>query len=157
MIDESMIFSKACKYFPDGDRGLSPYTRLHGFTHQDIESSLHKANRETLCGILVEGQDGLANLEEIVEVKGIDLIYLGLFDICQSLGLPGQVNHPDVLFEVDRCQKLIQSNSIAAGSMSTDINYINKLLEKNYQFIAYLNDSAALRAYFDTELSKINK
>ena len=149
--------SNACKYFPDGKRGLSPYTRLHGYKHENIDASLKKTNKETLCGILVEGKEGLANLEEIVKVKGLDLIYLGLFDICQSLGLPGQVNHPDVLFEVDRCQKLIGSKGIAAGSMSTDINYINKLLEKNYQFIAYLNDSAALRAYFDTELSKINK
>ena len=37
--DDAEKISKACKYFPDGDRGLSPYTRLHGFTHQDIESS----------------------------------------------------------------------------------------------------------------------
>ena len=148
--------SNACKYFPEGNRGLSPYTRLHSYKHEGIEDSLIQANEQTMCGILVEGKDGLANLEEIVKVKGIDLIYLGLFDICQSLGLPGQVNHPDVLFEVERCQKLIRSNGIAAGSMSTDINYINQLLEKKYQFIAYLNDGAAIKAYFDAELSKIN-
>ena len=140
--------AKACKYFPEGTRGLSPYTRVHDFTHEGIDKSLENANQETLVGILVEGKEGLANLETIVKVEGIDLIYLGLFDICQSVGLPGQLNHPDVLAEVNRCQEIIESNGIAPGSMATDINYIKMLKEKKYQFIAYLNDAAALKQFF---------
>jgi len=54
---------------------------VHDFTHEGIDKSLQQANQKTLVGILVEGKDGLANLEEIVQVDGIDLIYLGLFDI----------------------------------------------------------------------------
>jgi 4-hydroxy-2-oxoheptanedioate aldolase len=148
--------AKACKYFPEGNRGLSPYTRVHNFTHEGIDESLQKANQETLCGILVEGKDGLEKLDDIVQVDGIDLIYLGLFDICQSVGLPGQVSHPDVLAEVERCQKIIKSNGIAPGAMSTDIDYIKMLKEKKYQFIAYLNDAAGLKRHFDDVLSKIN-
>ena len=146
--------AKACKYFPEGNRGLSPYTRIHDFTHEGIDESLKKANQETLCGILVEGKEGLANLEDIVQVDGIDLIYLGLFDICQSVGLPGQVNHPDVLAEVERCQKIISSNGIAPGSMATDLDYVKMLKEKKYQFIAYLNDAAGLREFFRSSLSE---
>ena len=148
--------AKACKYFPDGIRGLSPYTRVHDFTHEGISESLQKANQETLIGILVEGKEGLANLEDIIQVKNIDLIYLGLFDICQSVGLPGQVNHPDVLAEVERCQNIIKSNGIAPGSMSTDIDYIKMLKQKKYQFIAYLNDAAGLKKHFDDILSNLD-
>ncbi len=45
-----------------------------------------------------------------MQVEGIVLIILDLFDICQSVGLPGQVNHSDVLSKVKRCQKIIESN-----------------------------------------------
>jgi len=145
-----------CKYYPEGNRGLSPYTRLHNFTHEDIQDSLQNENRETLVGILVEGKDGLSNLEDIVKVKGIDLIYLGLFDICQSVGLPGQLDHPKVLSEIKRCAELIQSNGIAAGSMSTSVEYINMLKELDYKFIAYLNDAAAMKFHFDTIYSEID-
>ena len=145
--------SKSCKYFPKGNRGLSPYTRIHDYSHDNIDKSLERANDQILCGILVEGQEGLADLENIVKVEGIDIIYLGLFDICQSVGLPGQITHPDVLSELDRCNKLITSNSIYPGCMSTDINYIKMLIEKNYQFIAYLNDAAALKKHFQEILS----
>ena len=148
--------AKVCKYFPDGNRGLSPYTRVHNFTHENIDKSLQKANEETLVGILVEGKEGLANLEEIVQVSGIDLIYLGLFDICQSVGLPGQVNHHDVIAEVEHCQEIIKSNGIAPGAMATDIDYVKMLKEKEYQFIAYLNDAAGLRQVFKAAINDIN-
>jgi 4-hydroxy-2-oxoheptanedioate aldolase len=153
--EDAERIAKVCKYFPEGYRGLSPYTRVHNFTHEGIDESLQKANRETLCGILVEGKEGLENLDDIVKVDGLDLIYLGLFDICQSVGLPGQVNHPDVLAEVERCQIIIKSNGIAPGAMSTDIEYIKMLKVKKYQFIAYLNDAAGLRTHFDNVLKEI--
>ena len=122
---------KACRYFPEGNRGLSPYTRNHCYDHNDIEISLKRANEDTFVGILVEGKEGLENLEEISSVDGIDLIYLGLFDICQSVGLPGQLDNKKVIKEIDRCCEIITSHSIAAGAMSTNIDYIRMLKSKN--------------------------
>jgi len=155
--EDAERIAKCCKYYPVGNRGLSPYTRLHEFTHENIQDSLQNENKETLVGILVEGEQGLANLSDIVKVEGIDLIYLGLFDICQSVGLPGQLNHPKVLNEIKRCCELIQSNGIAAGSMSTSIEYINMLKELDYKFIAYLNDAAAIKFHFEYILKQINR
>ena len=149
--------AKCCKYFPAGNRGLSPYTRIHDFTHINIQDSLQTENQETMVGILVEGQAGLDNLKDIVKVEGIDLIYLGLFDICQSVGLPGQLNHPKVLGEIKRCCELIQSNGIAAGSMSTSVEYINMLKDVGYTFIAYLNDAAAMKFHFDDIVKQLNQ
>ena len=154
--DAAERIAKTCKYFPEGNRGLSPYTRVHNFTHENIAESLKRANQDTLVGILVEGREGLGNLEEIASVPGIDLIYLGLFDICQSVGLPGQLNHPKVLDEIRRCRGIIESKGVAAGSMSTDIKYIKMLMEVKYRFIAYLNDAAALKNHYDNILSDIN-
>jgi len=147
--------AKCCKYYPEGNRGLSPYTRAHGFTHQNIDKSLQNENKETLVGILVEGRKGLSNLDKIASVPGIDIIYLGLFDICQSVGLPGQLNHPNVIDEIKRCYDIIQSHGKISGAMSTNIDYINMLANIGYRFIAYLNDAAAMRFHFDTVLKDI--
>ena len=148
--------AKCCKYFPQGNRGLSPYTRIHGFTHEGIAESLASENEETLVGILVEGRRGLDRLAEIVTVPGIDLIYLGLLDICQSVGLPGQVNHPAVIAEVTRCRELIQSHGIAAGSMATSAEYVRMLRTLDYHFIAYLNDAAAMKCHFTSFLAELD-
>lgn len=156
-VEKAKRIAKCCKYFPAGNRGLSPYTRIHDFTHIDIQESLQTENQETMVGILVEGQEGLDNLEKIVKVDGIDLIYLGLFDICQSVGLPGQLNHPKVLDQIKRCCNLIQANGIAAGSMSTNVEYINMLKDVGYTFIAYLNDAAAMKFHFDDIFRQLNQ
>jgi 4-hydroxy-2-oxoheptanedioate aldolase len=42
--------------------------------------------------IHIEGVEGLENLEEIISVPGLDVIFLGPYDLSQSLGIPGQVN-----------------------------------------------------------------
>jgi 4-hydroxy-2-oxoheptanedioate aldolase len=156
-VEKAEKIAKCCKYFPAGNRGLSPYTRIHDFTHIDIQDSLQTENQETMVGILVEGQEGLDNLEDIVKVEGIDLIYLGLFDICQSVGLPGQLNHPKVLEQIKRCCELIESNGIAAGSMSTSVEFINMLKDVGYTFIAYLNDAAAMKFHFDDIFKQLNQ
>ena len=154
--EDAEQIATACKYYPEGNRGLSPYTRVHDFTHEAIDKSLQQVNIDTLVGILVEGKEGLKNLESIVQVNGIDLIYLGLFDICQSVGLPGQLTHPDVLTQIERCQSIISSNNVSPGSMATDLEYVKMLKEMKYQFIAYLNDAAALRIHFKDMVKKIN-
>ena len=71
--------------------------------------------------------------------------------------MPGNVRHPDVLDEVDRCRGIIESNGIASGSMATDIEYVKMLKEKKYQFIAYLNDAAALKNFFVDQIKLINQ
>jgi len=139
---------KSCKYFPEGNRGLSPYTINHDYTHDNIDKSINESNKNIFIGILIEGLEGLNNLEEIVEIEGIDLIYLGLFDLSLSLGLPGQLTHKKVIDEISRCKNIISSKSILAGSMATDINDIKMLIELNYDFIAYLNDAASLKNHY---------
>jgi 4-hydroxy-2-oxoheptanedioate aldolase len=141
---------ESCYYYPDGNRGLSPYTRVHNFTHDDLSDSLQHENQETFIGILVEGKIGLSNLEDIVQVKGIDLIYLGLFDICQSVGLPGQLDHPKVIYEIERCCELIQSSGKIAGCMTAKVENIVMIENIGYKFIAYLNDAASIKAHFDS-------
>ena len=116
-----------------------------------------KVNKNNFIGILVEGKEGIDNLESISKVKGIDLIYLGLFDICQSVGLPGQLNNNKVVNKIIECQKIIESNKKIAGCMSVDIKYSKMLIKLGYKFIAYLNDAYALKKFYDNELELLKK
>ena len=83
------------KYAPEGNRGLSPYTRCHSYDHEGLSDSLVTNNKRNFLGILVEGKEGIKNLQDIVSVEGIDMIYLGIYDVAQSLGLSGNINHPE--------------------------------------------------------------
>lgn len=52
--------------------------------------------------VMIEDSEGIANLEEIVSVTGIDMVLEGAIDLSQSYGVPGQAQHPDVQAAITR-------------------------------------------------------
>ena len=86
----------AAKYDPMGHRGLSIFTKAGDYFLNQGENHTDSQNDETMVIVHIEGQKGLNNLDEIMEVDGIDVLFLGPYDISQSLGIPGQVRDKKV-------------------------------------------------------------
>lgn len=155
-VAEAESIVRAARYSPLGERGLSPYTRVHNYSHQNLADSLHAANENTFIGILVEGEEGIENLDKIASVDGIDLIYLGIYDLSQSVGLPGQLNHERVIEMQKKCVQIIRNNGKAAGSFARDYDYIQLLFQSGFQFIAYLVDCAVLKTAYQGAVDFFN-
>jgi 4-hydroxy-2-oxoheptanedioate aldolase len=85
------------KYQPVGYRGMCGATRAQKYGKLSLDEYFSKANDETVIVIQIEDKEGIANMEEILGVEGLDLICTGRSDIAQALGLGGQRNHPDVI------------------------------------------------------------
>ena len=145
--------ANASKYNPKGNRGLSPYTRCHNYDHNNLENSLNKVNNETFIGILVEGEFGLSNLEEICTVDGIDLIYLGIYDIAQSLNLSGDISNPKCLKALSESLKIIHKKGKLAGTFTRSIKDAKEFKKLGFEFIAYLADSNALLQFYSNAFS----
>lgn len=142
------------RYRPDGERGLSPYTRCHGYDHNDLELSMNKNNTELFLGILIEGKDGLNNITSICDVEGIDLIYLGMYDISQSLGLPGQLDHPKVEEKLKECLEVINKSGKLPGIFVKDIKKAIHYRNSGFKFIAYIADSFALKSFYKSKVKE---
>jgi 4-hydroxy-2-oxoheptanedioate aldolase len=87
----------AAKFSPSGNRGVCRYVRAAGFSSKDKNEYFDESNKNTLVIIQIEGKKGLENLEDILRVDNIDIIFIGPYDLSQSMGVPGQTNHPKVL------------------------------------------------------------
>ena len=87
---------RAALYAPEGERGLSAGRAAH-FGAVPLNKHVEEANDQTVVGIMIEDQQGLANLEEILEVPGLDFVMEGAADLSQSLGVPWQTRHATVL------------------------------------------------------------
>ena len=85
----------ASRYYPLGSRGISG-GRTTGFGAIDLPTYFERANAEIMVVAMIEDSEGVANLEEIVSVRGIDMVLEGAIDLSQSYGVPGQAQHPDV-------------------------------------------------------------
>ncbi|WP_143705455.1 HpcH/HpaI aldolase family protein [Pollutimonas subterranea] len=84
----------AARYYPDGTRGACPCIRAGKHYVPDWATHATKANKDVVIVLLVEGQDGVANIESIVDTPGVNGIMVGPFDLSVSLGVGGQLDHP---------------------------------------------------------------
>lgn len=84
------------KYPPEGVRGGCSFTRNNGYGI-DPTGCFERANKELTITIILEGLEGIQNMEEIIAVEGIDVITVGNADLSNFLGVPGQRYHPKVI------------------------------------------------------------
>jgi len=142
---ESVV--KYSKYHPKGIRGLSPFTRA-GKYGIEAEGHVNRANENTMVIINIEGTKGIRNLQEITDVPDIDVIFIGPYDLSQSLGKPGQVNNPEVIKSIQNSVKLIKDKGLSCGSFAKDMKYLEILIECGIQYITYMVDiSVVLQSY----------
>lgn len=79
---------KQAKFAPKGMRGVCRFVRAAGYSSKDRYTYFREAD-ETLVILQLEGKEALENMDEIIEVEGIDVIFIGPYDLSQSLGVPG--------------------------------------------------------------------
>lgn len=83
------------KFFPKGVRGVCRFVRAAHYSATERSEYFAKAN-ETIVILQLEGQEAIDNMEEILAVPGIDIVFIGPYDLSQSLGVPGKVDAPIV-------------------------------------------------------------
>jgi 4-hydroxy-2-oxoheptanedioate aldolase len=135
---------RSMRFFPDGERGMAPFTRLHDWSTEALAQKLTDANRWQMAGVLVEDAVGLENLDDILATPGLDLVYLGIYDISQAMGFPGQVDHPVVLETVTAAVDRINAMGKVAGAVSRDGDHLRWLLKTGFRYISYLCDTALI-------------
>jgi 4-hydroxy-2-oxoheptanedioate aldolase len=132
---------RAAKYTPIGRRGLSIITRAgalgtRGPRYTDL------ANEETVVVIHIEGVEGVRNLDEVLTVDNIDVIFLGPYDLSQSLGIPGQVEDPRVEDAIRECVRKIKAAGKCAGSFAKDATIAKRLIDMGVQYMSVSVDAA---------------
>jgi 4-hydroxy-2-oxoheptanedioate aldolase len=106
---------QASKFYPKGYRGVCRFTRNAEYSRIPKEDYFAKANENTLVILQIEGMLGAKNVDQILEVQGIDVLFLGPYDLSQSLGLTGQVTHPKVLSVIEEITKKARDKGLAVG------------------------------------------
>mgnify|MGYP000928870681 CR=1 FL=1 len=148
--EDAIRVVNATKYMPEGDRGLSPFTRNHGYSDDNIREKMAYANTQIFVGILVEGEEGINNLEEICRTPGLDMVYLGIYDISQAVGEPGDVQHPKVKKVLKDCVDKINGEGLIAGSVARSPEYMKLLIDSGFRFVSYKNDTSVVYDSFMT-------
>ena len=139
--EDALSVVKASKYYPQGDRGYSPFTKA-GRYGLDAKDHASRSNERTAVVVHIEGKEGIKNLKDIVGVPGVDVIFIGPYDLSQSLGKPGMIDDPQVIETVKRSAKLIRSKGKVCGSFASNEKYLGMLIDCGVKYLTYKVDSA---------------
>lgn len=123
------------KYPPDGVRGMGAGRAvLFGAAAEGYENYYAQANNEVLVIIQIEHYQAVENIDEILSVPGIDIAFIGPFDLSTSMGLMGQPNHPKVQ---ESCRKVVASCNKhgVTPAIMTWTGAIEQHIDMGFQFL----------------------
>jgi 2-dehydro-3-deoxyglucarate aldolase/4-hydroxy-2-oxoheptanedioate aldolase len=136
---EARAAVEACLYPPAGRRSVG-VGRAHqyGMAFQDYVATV---NDELAVILQVEHIEGVRNIESIIAVPGIDAILVGPFDLSGSLGLLGQINHPEVQAAIAEIKRQCEAANLPAGIFAVDAQAAKKAIGQGFNLIALGMDS----------------
>lgn len=136
-----------CHYAPAGSRGIGPgRTSLYGVRMVDY---LANADGHIMVIPQIEHTLAVKRIDAILAVPGIDVAFIGPYDLSCSMGLPGQVGHPDVEKAISIVLKAAEHAHVAPGIFCMDPEAARKRAEQGFRFVALGLDSV----YFDRAIS----
>ncbi|SDH91721.1 4-hydroxy-2-oxoheptanedioate aldolase [Pseudomonas panipatensis] len=134
---------RAMRYPPQGIRGvgsaLARASRWNG-----IPGYLDQADEQMCLLVQIENLDGLANLDAIAAVEGVDGVFIGPADLSAAMGQRGNPGHPEVQAAIEDAIRRIQKAGKAAGILSADEKLARRYLELGATFVAVGVDTSLL-------------
>ena len=118
-VEQARLVVAAAKYPPVGNRGVAFGTRAAGYGFFGGAGYIEAANTQTVVVTHVETVDAVRNLDDMLRIDGIDVIFIGPTDLSVSMGYPGNPGHPEVQATIADCIKRIAAAGRAPGLMLT--------------------------------------
>lgn len=139
---EAAAVVAACRYPPAGRRSYGPVraSLLYGSDYAA------RANDAVSVFVMIETEQGLANLEAICDTPGLTGVFIGPIDLSYALGLPPQPDnpHPAHVAAVTRILEACRRRGLVAGSFSDDPSFGRALVEKGAQLVVVATDARCL-------------
>ena len=124
------------KYPPLGTRGAAFSTRMGRYGLDTGPKTLQRANEESLIVVHVENQQGMDHLDEILQVPGVDVVFIGPTDLSVSLGHPSEMDHPVVKEAIGTILEKTLGARLQAGIYVTGPEDAERRREQGFTYLA---------------------
>ena len=148
---------RAAKYPPNGERGFA-FCRANNWG-TDFDEYAKEANRQVMVIIMIESKAAVENINEIVQLEGVDGVFIGPYDLSGSYGVVGNTNHEKIVtarkLVIEACKK---HNKIAGlhDVCPTEAS-IKSAVGEGFSFIALGTDGHFLRESANNALKAAQK
>ena len=137
--DEARQVVKNAKFYPYGMRGVCRFVRAAEYSNME-RSEFFESSKDLIINLQLEGVDAIKNLDEILEVEGVDILFIGPYDLSQSLGLPGQVDNPIVVNAMKEIVGKAKKKNKIIGTFIDTIDNLKMWRQLGLQYLSYSVD-----------------
>lgn len=156
--EQARSLADFCRYPPVGRRGATFGISHDDYrTHESLTDKMDQANERTLVIAQIESGEGARNAREIAAVDGIDVLWIGHFDLANFLGIPTQFDHPDYRRAEDAVRDACEAEGKAMGRMVTGAEEAARLLDYGYRILAVGLDIDIYSRGLSGELSRVRE
>ena len=147
---ESMYYGPTSR-----NRGVATLTRSSLFNYRDERGHLDSQNDQITSILMIEDKGGLADLDTICALPGLDVVFIGIYDLSQSLGLRGNLDDPDFQRLFTETVRRITDHGRAVGCYAATPVAAKRLLDLGITFITLCVDGGMLRRSYETALAEL--
>ncbi len=146
----------ACRYPPEGIRGVAyAVTRAADYGLKLAEYAM-KANHNLVVMCQVETAKTVDNISEIGAIDGIDVLFIGPFDLSASMGKAGQFDDAQVADTLARAEAAILATGKAMGGICRPDDSAEAMLARGYRLLVTNSDATLLRDAARAEVEALN-
>jgi 2-keto-3-deoxy-L-rhamnonate aldolase RhmA len=146
------------RFAPLGRRSVGGGYAQFDFKPVATGETMARLNEETLLVCMIETMEGLANVEAIAAVPGVDVLHVGSNDLLADMGKPGQFDCPEIVAAQARVIAAARANGIFAGcGGNRDVARQTAAIRAGAQFVTTQTDVAFLMAAASQWTSGVRK
>jgi len=145
--DEAADVIRWAKYAPMGNRGLALGGPCNDYLPiPDPITAMAESNEATVILIQIESKEAIGRIDEIAAVPGIDVLLIGPMDLSQTLGVPGQLEHPKVIEAMREVVRAGRDHGVASGTHSPTIDQCRFWRDEGMTFLACSSEVGMIRS-----------
>jgi len=148
--------TRAARFAPEGERGVCRFVRAAGYSAMDKAEYFNQANQAVIV-IQLEGKAAVDNLDEILEAGGFDIVFVGPYDLSQSMGVPGQVDHPLVIEKTQQIVDACLERDIVVGNFTDTPEHTAMWVKQGLRYMSYSVDMGIIHEAASTLVSQFHK
>jgi 4-hydroxy-2-oxoheptanedioate aldolase len=131
-------------YKPLGNRGYTASSRAAGYGAMNAAEYARMANENIITIAYCEMIEAIENLDEMLKVPNLDVMWIGPMDLSQAFGVTGEPGHPKVKEATQWIIKKTLAAGVAVGTIASDITDTRALIDQGVQVICLSSDQAMI-------------
>ncbi len=143
--EQAEAIVRRCSYPPRGNRGAGFGLAHDDYVVGDLIDKMETANRENTVILMIETAEGVRNVADIAAVPGVDILWIGHYDLSLSLGIPGRFDHPRFVEAITTILAAGDACGIPVGILVSDTVSGQAWIDKGFRAVCYSMDVSLLQ------------